>query len=264
MADISAKDVMALRQRTGLGMMDCKKALIEAGGNMTQAEDDLKAKLKGKMDTRTDRPAAEGRLAVQADGHAAVAMIELNTETDFTARNDEFGEAAGKIAQIAINGAAGEISPNGEMDAIIDAVRIKTGENASFRRGVKIEGGCCGYYLHHDNLKGVAIKFSGDVDDETINGICQHIAFADPKGIDADDIPAADLEEIRSQAREEGKASGKPDEIIEKMAEGKVRRHLQDITLINQKYVKDDKVAIKDLLPDGVKIEAFHRYVVGL
>jgi len=265
---ISAKDVMALRQRTGLGMMDCKKALTETGGDMAQAEEILKAKLKGKMDTRSDRPASEGRLAIaEKPDRSAVAMIEVNTETDFTARNDDVKAASEKIVEHALaSGPTGDVGVDDAITAVIDDLRLRTGENVSFKRGVRLEAPHCGHYLHHDHLKGVIIGFSGPVDAEDASGICQHITFADPAGVDAEDIPEERIAEVRKEAEAEAADSGKPADIIQKMVEGKVRKYLQEVTLVNQKYVKDPegKKTVGDVLPDGVKILGFRRYVVGL
>ncbi|MFG0330481.1 MAG: translation elongation factor Ts [Phycisphaerales bacterium] len=266
---ISAKDVMALRQRTGLGMMDCKKALEETNGDMEAAVEMLRAKLKGKMDERTDRAAAEGRIAIAIeDDRSAVAIAELNTETDFTARNEKFGEATRKVAQIALDAdAEGAIDSSPEMKDIIDNVRITTGENSSFRRAHKLAGGYCGSYLHHNEQVGVIVKFSGQVDDEVATGICQHITahVPTPAGVGPDDIPSELMDKQRESAREEAAESGKPDNIIEKMIEGKLRKFVEENALLHQKYVKDPegKKQVKDVLPKGVTIEEFVRYRVG-
>jgi len=266
---VSAKEVMALRKKTGLGMMDCKKALGETNGDQAAAEEMLRAQLKGKMDTRTERAAAEGRLAVKVTGDcSAVAMIEVNTETDFTARNDYVAEQSAKMVDLVLDGPAGEVTASDGITAIIDEMRIKTGENASYRRGVKLEGACCGCYLHHDNQKGVVISFTGAVDDDVIAGICMHATAHVPiaVGVDADDVPAEAIEKVRSEAREDALSQGKPAEIAEKIVEGRVRKFLAENTLLGQKYVKDPegKQTIGDLLPEGVKILKFVRYAVGV
>ncbi len=266
---ISAKEVMALRQRTGLGMMDCKKALTECDGDADAAEEALRKKLKGKMDARTERSASEGRLAVaSADDNKSVAVIEINTETDFTARNDYTAEMSGKIAGIILGGSAGEAAADDTIAKIMDEVRIKTGENASYRRGVKLEGEHCGFYLHHDNQKAVVLSLSGKVDDDVIAGICMHITahVPTPVGVDASDVSEDELTKVREQAEEDAKEQGKNPEIASKMAEGRVRKYLAENTLLGQKYVKDPegKMTVKDLLPEGVTVNKFARYVVGL
>lgn len=266
---INAKDVMALREKTGLGMMDCKQALADSGGNFDKAIEALRAKLKGKMDLRADRPASDGLIAIKvsADGTSAV-MVEVSTETDFTARNDKTRETAEKIAAMAAAGAAGDVTASKEITDLIDNLRITTGENVKFRRGVKLEGGFVGSYLHHDTKKGVLLLCSGKLDEETAKGICQHITahVPPPVGITEADIPAAEVEKVRENAVKEAMESGKPREIAQKMVEGKVRKYLQEITLLNQKYVKDleGKKSVKDILPSGVTVQRFVRYLVGM
>lgn len=266
---ISAKDVMALRQKTGLGMMDCKKALIEANGDMTAAEEILRATRKKEMDGRSERPASQGRLAIaSAADHSAVAIIEINTETDFTARNESVAETADKIAALALAGPAGAVAITPEITELIDTLRITTGENISFRRGRKIEGRYCGYYLHHDSMKAAVVAFSGPVEADIATGVCQHITahVPHPEAVDADGLSADVMARVRQEAEAEAAESGKPAEIAAKMVEGKIRKFVAESTLINQKYVKDPegKKSVADILPKGTTVQTFDRYVVGL
>ncbi len=266
-ANFSAKDVMALRQKTGLGMMDCKKALVACDGDMTAAEEWLRAKLKGKMEKRTERAAAEGRIAITVAGSSA-AMVELRTETDFTARNDQFIAALADIAKIAITLPAGPITGSDQIDKLVDNIRITTGENASFARGEKIEGGAFGSYVHHNGQKAALMQIDGNADDEVLTGICMHIVahVPTPIAIDETGVPAETIDRIKTEALQEAKESGKNDEIAAKIAQGKVRKHLQQTTLLNQMYVKDPsgKTPVKSVLPEGVTIKRFLRYVVGI
>ena len=270
MAEISAKDVMALRNRTGLGMMDCKKALAEAGGDIAVAEENLRKKLKGKMDARTERAAGEGRiaLAVSDDGRSA-AIIELRAETDFTARNDSFLEAASKVAQMALACPAGQITEaTGEMGSLIDNIRITTGENASFARGHKFSGDSSssyGLYLHHDGKTGVLVQGSGGVTVDTLRDVAMHCAAVTPRplGVSADDIPADKVERERKFALEQAMESGKPQEIAEKMVEGKIRKFFEEVALIEQPFIKEPDKKIKDLLKGGASIVAFERWTLG-
>ena len=266
---INAQDVMALRQRTGLGMMDCKHALMDSDGDAAAAEEMLRQRLKGKMDTRTERAAAEGRLAIAiADDRSAAAMVELNTETDFTARNDLFVQSCAEIARLALGENAGTMSITDAMTQIVDNLRIKTGENVSIRRGVKLAGEFCGSYLHHDGKKGVIVQLSASVDEQTLTGICQHITAHVPiaVGVDQSDIPAECLDRVRSEGRRMAVEDGKPEEIVEKIAEGRLRKYLADVTLLDQKYVKDPqgKKTVRQILPDDVTVQSFVRYVIGL
>ena len=258
----TAKDVMALRQKTGMGMMDCKKALADADGDAAKAEEIMRAKKKGKMDQRTERATGEGLIGIEIDGASAV-MVEVRTETDFTARNDAFQEMVAAVTAEAMKMPAGDIEPNDVMTKRIDDIRVTTGENANFSRGVKLEGGAYGKYLHHDGKRAALIEVQGSLDDDLMKGICQHIVFHDPLGISEEDVPADELGRIREEAIEEAKESGKNEEIAAKIAEGKVRKHLEERTLLHQKYVLDESKTIKEVLPQGTKITRFVRYTLG-
>ena len=258
----TAKDVMGLRQKTGLGMMDCKKALAETNGDSAAAEEWLRETKKGKMDTRTERTTGEGKICIATNDDSAV-IVEVRTETDFTARNENFVEAVEKIAAIALEQNDGDVNASDAMTKLVDDLRITTGENANFARGFKYSGGNYGQYIHHDGKRACLLQYEGDMDDATVKGICQHIVFHDPMGISAEDVPAQKIEQIRTDAIQEAKDTGKNEEIAQKMAEGKVRKHLQENTLLAQKYVLDESIPIQNLLADGTTITAFTRYTLG-
>lgn len=258
----TAKDVMSLRQKTGLGMMDCKKALNETDGDPVAAEEWLRETKKGKMDTRTERTTGEGKICVAIDNGCGV-IVEVQTETDFTAKNENFIETVEKIAELSLGFPDGDIAVSDDMTALIDDIRITTGENANYARGFKYSGGNYGQYIHHDGKRACLLQFEGDLDETDVKGICQHIVFHDPMGISADDVPAEKIEQIRADAIQEAKDTGKNEEIAQKMAEGKVRKHLQENTLLAQKYVLDEAKTIQELLPEGAKITAFTRYTLG-
>lgn len=260
----SAKDVMTLRQRTGLGMMDCKSALTETKGDLKAAEALLRERMKGKMDTRTDRAAGEGQVAVAIDGGKA-AIVELRAETDFTARNENFRKMADDVARMAIEQPAGAATATDAIKARVDDIRITTGENVSFARGESLRGGSFAKYVHHDGKLGVLIQFEGDLPADVALGLCQHVAahVPTPKSVDEAGLPSDLVAATRAAAVKEAQESGKPAQIAEKIAEGKVRKFFEENTLLGQKYVKDDKKAVKELLPGGVKIVRFVRYAVG-
>ncbi len=258
----TAKDVMALRQKTALGMMDCKKALAETNGDMAAAEEWLRAQKKGKMDTRTERVTGEGRIGVAIDGSSG-AIIEVRTETDFTARTDGFVKLIEDIARHAVGAPAGDVTISDEITTRIDDVRITTGENVNFARGIKLEGGSFGKYIHHDGKRGVLIQVEGAADDDLLKGLCQHIVFHDPLGISEKDVPADQLQAIRDDALSQAREAGKNDEIAQKIAGGKVRKHLEERTLLYQKYVLDDTKSVRDVVPEGVTIKRFVRYTLG-
>ncbi len=260
----TAKDVMTLRQKTGLGMMDCKQALAASNGDMEAAEQWLRVKLKGKMDKRTERAAGEGRIGIAMTGDGA-AIIELRTETDFTARNESFVSLVDELAKAALSLPAGAVEPTESMNKGIDDIRMTTGENVSIARGERLQGGRFGRYIHHDGKRAALIQIEGEADEALLTGICQHIVahVPPPVGISGDDVASETVERIRADAVAEAQESGKPAEIAQKMAEGRVRKFLQENTLLNQKFVRDDTKTIKDLLPAGVTIQRFIRYTVG-
>ena len=262
--DVHAKDVMALRQKTGLGMMDCKKALIEAGGDAAVAEEALREKLKGKMDTRADRAAGEGCITIVIDGDKAV-ILEMRAETDFTARNDSFRDMSATIAAAAIKGGDGDIELGDAERKLLDDVRITTGENLSMARGVKLSGGSFGSYLHHDSKLGVLLQFEGDVPEDVATGICQHVAahVPTPIAVDQTGLPPELVALKMGEAKAEAENSGKPPEIAEKIAQGKIRKFYEEVTLLGQKFVRDETKQIKELLPAGTTLKAFVRYQVG-
>lgn len=269
MVEIDAKTVMTLRNRTGLSMMECKKALQETSGNAEAAEDLLKKKLKGKMDARTDRAAGEGRIAVAmaSDGRSGV-IVELRAETDFTAKNENFLTAAKKIADLALAGNSGAVSATPEMTKLIDELRISTGENISLARAHKLAGGgttMFGSYVHHDGKTGVLLQCEGSVSQDLAKDICMHITAAVPRpqGVTRDSVPAHVIERERRLAIEMAMESGKPKEIAEKMVEGKINKLYSELALLEQDFVRDPSKKIKDLLPQGATVTAFLRWQVG-
>ncbi|MEL7472013.1 MAG: translation elongation factor Ts [Planctomycetota bacterium] len=269
MADISAKDVMALRNRTGLAMMECKKALAEAGGDAEQAEALLRKKLKGKMDTKLDRAAGEGRIAIAlADDHSAAAIVELRAETDFTAKNENFINAVQQVADAVLaSGVEGDVAPSEEMTSIVDNLRISTGENISIGRAQRLAGGAgtvFGAYIHHDGKTGVLLKAEGDVASDTLKQVGMHVTAAVPRplGVSADDIPAELIEKERKFRIEQAVDSGKPQEIAEKMVEGGMKKFFSDVALLEQDYVVDPSKKVKDII-GGATMHTFLRWGVG-
>lgn len=266
MPEINAKDVMALRNETGLSMMECKKALEETGGNREAAKDLLRKKLKGKMDTRTDRAAGDGRVAIAVDGPKQVAsIVELRAETDFTAKNEMFVQAAQKIAELALAQPAGVVKPTADMTKLIDDIRIKTGENASIARVEVLRGGSFAQYVHHDGKKSALLQAEGELPTEIGRSVCQHIVAATPppQGVSAADVPAAIVEKERKFRIEQAMESGKPKEIAEKMVEGGMRKFFEEIALLEQPYVVDPTKKVKEVLPKSSQVKTFRRWLVG-
>jgi len=149
------------------------------------------------------------------------------------------------------------------MTKTIDEIRITTGENVNFSRGLHYSGGHLAHYIHHDGKRACLIQVENEVDGDSLKGICQHIVFHDPLGISADDVPADVIEKIKSDAIQQAKDTGKNEEIAQKMAEGKVRKHLEENTLLAQKYVLDESKTVQEILPEGTSVTAFIRYTLG-
>jgi elongation factor Ts len=270
MSQINAQDVMKLRNQTGLSMMECKKALAEAGGNFEKAEDILRKTMKGKMDTKTDRPAGEGRIGVAVGGNGSSAsIIEIRAETDFTAKNDKFISAVNTIAKAALAQHAGAVAVFPEATKHVDELRISTGENCSYARGHKLVGQegktAFGTYVHHDGKTGVLIQATGDISDDTLRKICMHVTAAVPvpKGITPNDIPANIVERERKFRIEQAMESGKPKEIAEKMVEGGMRKFFEEVALLEQPFVIDPTKKVKDIVGPKATINAFFRWQVG-
>ncbi len=262
---ISAKDVMALRKATGLGMMESKAALVEAGGDIQAATDLLRTKGLAKMDGRSDRESAEGKVAVAiAPDGGKGAIVEINTETDFTATNEAFVNLTQAVADLALKQDAGDVEKTDAMQALIDEIRLTTKENVQFKAG-KVLAGRVGSYVHFTGKIAVLIKVEGEAGDELLKDLCMHVSAISPAalGVNEDDVPADILAKEREIAKAQAIESGKPEEIAEKMVEGKIRKYLDSVVLTRQPFVKDDKKQIKDLLPKGTTIKQFVRYQVG-
>jgi elongation factor Ts len=271
MAEINPKDVMRLRNETGLPMMDCKAALAESKGDFEGAKDWLRKKMKGKMDKRTDRAAGEGRIAIATnEGSGVATIVEVRAESDFTAKNENFVKAAQRIAGLALEQAnAGDVAPTPAMLAIVDEIRAQTGENCSIARAHKVIGetGTTAYgsYVHHDGKTGVLIQATGSINEGTLREIGMHITASPtrPLGVTAKDIPANVVEKEKKFRIEQAMESGKPKEIAEKMVEGGMRKFYEEVALMEQPFVKDESKKIKDIVGPQAQIVGFYRWAVG-
>lgn len=263
MAAISAALVKQLREETSLGMMDCKKALEEAGGDIEAAKEGLRRKGLATAEKKAGRATREGLIGMKvAADKTAAAMVEVQCETDFCARNDEFRSMVADLVNHAYEAADGSVDATDAINERLQSTLAKIGENMSYARGVKISAPRVGHYLHHNLKVGVLVGLDGQVDDEIVNDLCMHIAFADPMGIVPEDIPADLVAKERQFAKQQAIDSGKPAEIAEKMVEGKMKKFLAERALMEQAFVKDDKKQVKDIL-GGVKVTAFARFAVG-
>lgn len=271
MAEITASMVKELRERTDAPMMDCKKALSEADGDMTRAEEILRVRFGNKASKAAGRVAAEGTVGVSisADGKSG-ALIEVNSETDFCAKNEDFLKFVGEVADIVAKNKPADITALGAMamgNATVEEARAqlvgKIGENITPRRFVcpTVQGKLHSYV--HGSKIGVMLDLVGG-DDALGKDLAMHIAAAKPKSLDASGIDASLLEAERRVAIEKAKEAGKPDAMLEKIAEGTVQKFLKEVTLLSQVFVKDDKFTIEQLLKSkGASVASFTMYTVG-
>lgn len=268
MAEINAKDVMNLRNKTGLSMMACKAALAEAGGDPEKAEELLRKQLKGKMDSRTDRAAGEGRVGILLNAdRSQAAIIEIRAETDFTAKSEKFAEMMNKVLAEVLKAAPGTVAATPAISSALDEIRISTGENCSYARGEKLTGvaGAFAFYVHHDGKTCSLVQSTGGVAETVLKDVCMHVVAAVPRpqGLSASEIPADVVEKERKFRIEQAIESGKPKEIAEKMVEGGMRKFFEEIALLEQPFVKDPSKKIKDIAGGADKITAFRRWQVG-
>ncbi|MEG1832100.1 MAG: translation elongation factor Ts [Burkholderiaceae bacterium] len=272
MAAITASMVKELREKTDAPMMECKKALTEADGDLAKAEEILRVKLGNKASKAAARVTAEGVVAIHiaADGKNG-AIIELNSETDFVAKNDDFIQFANDLARLVTEQAPADVAAlaalplgDGTVDSVRSALVGKIGENMSIRRFVRIAGeGKLGQYVHGGSRIGVLVDIVGG-EAELGRDVAMHIAASKPKALDASGIASELLDAERRVAIEKAKEAGKPEAMLEKIAEGTVQKFLKEVTLLSQPFVKDDKQTIEQLLKSkGAKITGFTLFVVG-
>ena len=265
---ISAKQVKELRDRTGLGMMDCKAALQEADGDLEQAIDALRRKSALKAAKKASRTAAQGLLGlkVAADGKRA-ALVEVNIETDFAARNPKFNAFVDRVAGAALEaGADGAELANSfaeEREALVQEI----GENINVRRAETLaaETGCIGSYLHNDGRKGALVELSID-DAELGRDLAMHITAHDPTPlvVRSADLDASVIAKEREIFTAQAADSGKPPNIVEKIVEGRVRKFLAEVSLIDQAFIKDGELKVGKLLgAKGAETRRFARLEVG-
>ncbi|MDO8351611.1 MAG: translation elongation factor Ts [Gallionella sp.] len=276
MAEITASMVKELREATGLGMMECKKALVEANGDFKVAEEQMRIKSGAKASKASSRVTAEGVVSafIAADGKSG-AVAEINCETDFVAKNDDFNAFAKNVAETvakhnpvdiealsALNIANGADSVEETRKALV----MKLGENISVRRIERYETttGNLSSYLHGSKI-GVLLNFTGG-DDALGRDICMHIAASKPKSVDITGVNPVDIETERRIAIEKAREAGKPEAMLEKIAEGTVQKFLKEVTLLGQVFVKaeDGKQTIEQLLKTrGATVASFQMFVVG-
>ena len=272
MAAITAAMVKALREKTDAPMMECKKALTEADGDAAKAEEILRVKLGNKASTAASRVTAEGVIGtyVSPDGKTG-AIVEVNSETDFVAKNPEFLKMAADAAKLIAEKAPADVAAlsaleleGKTLDAIRTALVGKIGENMTFRRFKRLEAkGKLHKYVHGGSKIATLVDVEGG-DDEVAHDIAMHIAASKPKALNAEGIDPALIETERRVAIEKAKEAGKPEAMLERIADGTVKKFLKEVTLLDQPFVKDDKVTIAQLLKSkNANVADFALFVVG-
>ena len=266
---VSASQVKELRERTGAGMMECKKALVETQGDMDAAIENLRKSGLAKADKKSDRVAAEGTIVhASQNGHSV--MVEVNCETDFVAKDANFVEFASAVAQNALHTdeiddlLASNLSSGETVENTRQQLVAKIGENVQVRRlsHLRVEGANMGCYIHGGRI-GVMVALRGG-DEDLARDLAMHVAALNPAYIKPDDVPAEALQKEKDILVAQAADSGKPAEIIEKMVEGRLKKHLAEITLTGQPFVKDGDMTVEKLLKSrDAEVVAFSRLEVG-
>jgi elongation factor Ts len=271
MMAITAAMVGELRAKTDAPMMECKKALTEANGDMEKAEEILRVKLGNKAGKAASRVTAEGAVASAIEGKVG-ALIEVNCETDFVTKNDSFLALCNAAAQLVAKHNPADIDALGTLPCEIDGFGPtledarkgligKIGENMSFRRFKRVEGSSVTCYLHSGRI-GVMVEFEGS--ETAARDVAMHIAAMKPVALSSVDVPAELVAKERSVAEAKAAESGKPAEIVTKMVEGSIAKYLKEVSLMDQAFVKNDKQTIAQMLKENATtVSAFTMYIVG-
>ena len=271
---ITAALVKELRERTGAGMMECKKMLQQTDGDIEAAIEEMRKSGQAKAAKKAGRIAAEGLIVIStaADGKSA-AMAEVNCETDFVAKDESFASFAAAVADRALDSEADDVAALAQLplndgdettiEQAREALVAKIGENMSVRRFVRMRSSGGIYSYRHGVRIGVLVDMEGG-NDELGRDIAMHIAASNPLCVAGSDVPADVLEKEREIYREEARQSGKPENILDKIIEGKMRKYLEGVTLLGQAFVKDPDTSVGKLLEkSGATVVAFRRFEVG-
>ncbi|HEX4844552.1 MAG TPA: translation elongation factor Ts [Limnobacter sp.] len=271
MAEITAAMVKVLREKTDAPMMECKKALTEAAGDMEKAEEILRVKLGSKASKAATRVTAEGLVGIFIDEAGKLGtIVEVNCETDFVAKNDDFIGFVANVAKLVANNNPADVEalsalPLGEgtVESVRAALIGKIGENMSIRRFKRVQAqGRLTSYIHSGKI-GVLVDFSGS-DEQVGKDVAMHIAATKPKALHESGVPQEDIDRERSVAKAKAEESGKPADIAEKMVEGSVKKFLKEVALLSQPFVKDDKHTVEAMLKStGSNVHGFDLFIVG-
>ncbi len=278
--EITAAQVKTLREKTGAGMMDCKKVLVEAGGELERAVDLLRERGIGKARNKAGRSTSEGRIAVSvsADGRSA-GLVEVNCETDFVARTDDFGALCDELAQLAQENDESDVGAflalplgDGSVEERIVAAIAKLGENIQLRRVQRFVAGEKGRitsYIHAGGKIGsiVAVEAEDPASEEIAtlaHNLCLHIAASAPGSISRDDLPPEEVERERKVLRAQAASEGKPEQVLDKMVEGRLNKFFKEVVLLEQPLVMDPNQSVKKAVEvAGAEVMAFTRLQLG-
>eukprot|EP00566_Odontella_aurita_P018468 CAMPEP_0113572030 /NCGR_PEP_ID=MMETSP0015_2-20120614/25876_1 /TAXON_ID=2838 /ORGANISM="Odontella" /LENGTH=335 /DNA_ID=CAMNT_0000475033 /DNA_START=102 /DNA_END=1109 /DNA_ORIENTATION=- /assembly_acc=CAM_ASM_000160 len=270
MADVSIAAIKELREETGAGMMDCKKALIENDGDGEAAQDWLREKGLAKADKKASRVAAEGKIFSAKGDDGKAVLVEVNCETDFVAKDDSYLSFANTVATAALSAddveslMASEVDGGDSLETTRQALVAKIGENIQVRRMASRGDGetTVGSYVHMNKI-GVMVELDGG-DEDLATDVAMHVAAMNPPYATQEDVPAEDIEKERSILAAQVADSGKPPEIVEKMVEGRLRKYLEEICLVSQTFVKTNDCTVGELLKkNGATMKGFSRVAVG-
>ena len=265
---ISAAMVKELRERTGLGMMDCKRALTEAGGDMEKAIEELRKKSALKAAKKAGRTTANGLLGIKvADDGSRGAIVEINIETDFAAKNEKFIAFVAKVTEQLFDSADGDLAAlsAGELNAERETLVQEIGENITIRRGEVLTSAAGGIsqYMHGDQRRGALVDLTV-ANEELGRDVAMHVVAINPMVVRSEDVAPEVLEKEREIFASQAADSGKPEEIVVKMVEGRVKKFLAEVSLLDQPFVKDGDIKVSKLLADaGAGVASFVRYEVG-
>ena len=267
MAAISASMVKELRERTGLGMMECKKALNEADGDVEVAIENLRKASGLKAAKKAGRTAADGVVSVKvADDNSYAVVLEVSSETDFVARDEGFLAFVSKVLDKAFADKQSDVAAlmNGDLEGDREALVQKIGENITVRRAAVVEGGVVDGYVHSNNRIAVVTQLQGGGDAELARDVAMHVAAVNPQVINPDDMPAELVEKEKEIIKAQPDMEGKPAEIVEKMMMGRINKFLKEGSLVEQPFVKNPEIKVGKLAADaGATIQSFVRFEVG-
>ena len=269
---ITAALVKEVRERTGAGMMECKKALVDSNGNVDSAIETLRIQGQAKADKKASRVAAEGLVAVKLDEHGkSGVLVEVNCETDFVAKEGEFVDFVEEVAMLVLEGEPRDVEALSTMQVGGESVEAKRrkliakiGENISIRRFSRLNAseGSLGHYVHGGRIA-VIVAVSGG-DPQVAKDVAMHVSWSQPMCLSEADVPSETLEKEKSILRAQAEESGKPADIVEKILTGRLKKYLKEVTLLGQPFVKDNEISVGKYLANAdAEVSAFVRYEVG-